>query len=181
MHAVLTSATALLAALAICLSQDPKKPEKPPVRFEIPSALKAEHDALHEELVVATKAGGKTGDAARSVAGVLHEHFVKEEEYALPPLGALAALARGTATADVRSVLTMTDKLKAELDTMLREHGAIVGALEKLVAAATEEGKPEVAAFAKRLIHHAQIEEQVMYPAAVLVGEYVRLRFEPKR
>lgn len=27
-------------------------------------------------------------------------------------------------------------------------------------------------------MHHAIIEEQVMYPAALLVGEYVRLRLE---
>jgi hypothetical protein len=60
------------------------------MRFEIPIAMKAEHNELHEALVHATKAGGQTGEAAKAakaVAKVLHAHFVKEEEYALPPLG----------------------------------------------------------------------------------------------
>jgi hypothetical protein len=51
--------------------------------FEIPSALKAEHQELHGELVRATKAGGRTGEAAKAVAKLMHPHFVKEEEYCL--------------------------------------------------------------------------------------------------
>ena len=62
---------------------------------KIPESLKLEHEELHADLVRATKAGGKTGEAAKAVAKVLHEHFVKEEEFALPPIGLLAALARG--------------------------------------------------------------------------------------
>ena len=46
-----------------------------------------EHDELHADLVKATKAGGQAGEAAKAVAKVLHNHFHKEEEYALPPLG----------------------------------------------------------------------------------------------
>jgi hypothetical protein len=62
--------------------------------FEIPTPLKLEHDELHADLVKATQADGRVGDAAKVVAKVLHEHFVKEEEFALPPLGLLSALAR---------------------------------------------------------------------------------------
>jgi hypothetical protein len=54
------------------------------MKFEIPKPIKIEHDELHADLVKATKAGGQTGEAARAVAKVLHNHFVKEEEYALP-------------------------------------------------------------------------------------------------
>ena len=54
---------------------------------KIPEPLKLEHEELHADLVRATKAGGKTGEAAKAVAQVLHDHFVKEEEFALPPIG----------------------------------------------------------------------------------------------
>jgi hypothetical protein len=37
-----------------------------------------------------------------------------------------------------------------------------------------EERKPEVELFAKKLIEHTQTEEQVMYPAAILVSEYAK-------
>jgi hypothetical protein len=144
--------------------------------FEIPRPLKAEHDELHAELVKATQAGGRTGEAAEAVARALHPHFLKEEEFALPPLGLLPRLARERVTPGLRAVLPMTDRLKAELPQMLREHQAIVAALRKLADAAAAEGKPEHAQFAEKLMAHAQTEEQVTYPTAILIGEYVRLK-----
>jgi hypothetical protein len=142
----------------------------------IPESLKLEHEDLHADLVRATKAGGKTGEAAKAVAKVLHEHFIKEEEFALPPIGLLSALARGEIDPKMRSVLPMTDRLKAELPEMFREHQAVVAALKQLTAAAEEEKLSEHARFAEKLTLHAQTEEEVLYPAAILVGEYVKLK-----
>ncbi len=146
------------------------------MRFEIPTAMKAEHDELHSELVNATKAGGQTGEAAKAVAKVLHEHFVKEEEYALPPLGLLPALAQGKFEPGMADVLAMTDRLEAEMPQMLAEHKQIVAALEKLVAAAKAEQRPEIVNFAEKLMLHALAEEQVAYPTALLIGRYVKVR-----
>ena len=99
------------------------------MKFEIPHPLKMEHEELHSELAKATKAGGAIGEAAVGVATILHPHFLKEEEYAMPPLGLLSALAQGRITPEMREVLTMTDRLKAELAQMLEEHKAIVALL----------------------------------------------------
>lgn len=145
--------------------------------FTIPSPLKLEHEELHAELVRATQAGGRVGEAAKGVARVLHDHFVKEEEFALPPIGLLSSLARGEVDDNMKSVFGMTDRLKAELPKMLEEHKAVVAALEKLIVAAEAEKKPEHARFAKKLMLHAQTEEEVLYPAAVLIGEYLKLKF----
>lgn len=144
------------------------------MKFEIPKPMKIEHDELHADLVKATNAGGQTGEAAKAVAEVLHNHFVKEEEYALPPLGLLVALSEGKFEPGMTEVLKMTDKLKAELPTMLSEHKVIVAALNKLVAAARIEDKPEVVHFAEKLMLHAQTEEQVAYPTALLIGLYLK-------
>jgi hypothetical protein len=144
----------------------------------IPESLKWEHEELHAELARATKAGGKTGEAAKAVAGVLHNHFLKEEEFALPPIGLLAALARGEIEDEMRDVLVMTERLKAELPEMLREHQAVVTALAELTAAAKKEKLAEHARFAKKLMVHAQTEEEVLYPAAILIGEYLKLRLK---
>jgi hypothetical protein len=59
---------------------------------------------------------------------------------------------------------------------MLEEHEAIVAALRKLLQAATAEGHTGFASFAQKLILHAQMEEEILYPASILVGEYVKLR-----
>jgi hypothetical protein len=146
------------------------------VELKIPKSLQAEHAELHEELAKAIAAGGKVSEAAKTVAALLHTHFEKEEEYALPPLGVLSELAQGRVTPEMRSAIVMADKLKADLPHMLQEHKDIVVALKRLIAAAKQENKPEHARFAEKLILHAQNEEEVLYPAAILVGEYLKLR-----
>lgn len=148
------------------------------MKFEIPKPLQVEHEELHATLVRATKAPGAVGEAAREVARLLHPHFVAEEEFALPPLGLLSALASGGATPEMAQVLAMTRRLKAELPKMLAEHARIVGALEKLRAAARAAGMAEYGHFADALVLHARTEEEVLYPAAILVGEHIARSLE---
>lgn len=142
--------------------------------FPIPTSLKTEHEELHGQLALATKSGGRTADAARSVARLMHPHFIKEDAFALPPLALLGALANGQIEPAMAEVLPLTDRLEAELPQMLAEHTQIVAALRNLVEAAAAEGKPAVAEFAEKLMVHARTEEEVMYPAALLVGRYVK-------
>jgi hypothetical protein len=146
--------------------------------FQIPTSLKLEHEELHADLAKAIKAGGSVAEAAKNVAKVLHEHFLKEEEIALPPIGLLTDLARGEVDENMKSVWRMTDRLKAELPEMLEEHKEVVEALKNLIAAAEAENKPEHAEFARKLMLHAQTEEEVLYPAAILVGEYLKLKLD---
>jgi hypothetical protein len=145
------------------------------MKFEIPKPIKIEHDELHAHLVEATKAGGQTAEAARAVAKVLHNHFVKEEEYALPPLGLLVKLSEDKFEPGMAEVLNLTDKLEAELPSMLLEHKNIVTALTKLVEAARAENKPAVVDFAEKLMLHAQTEELVAYPTTILIGHYLKM------
>ncbi len=144
------------------------------MKLIIPFALKQEHEELHEELVRATKSGGRTGEAAEAVAKLMHPHFVKEEEYALPPLGLLAALSKGKIEPAMADVLKLTDKLEIELPHMLAEHKEIVTALKRLIEAATAEDKLEHARSAHKLMAHALTEEEVSYPTALLIGRYLK-------
>jgi hypothetical protein len=142
----------------------------------IPDALQAEHHEIHERLVAAMTLPGPVGDAARQLAAVLHPHFQREEQIALPPLGLLAPLARGEYSPEMARVLPMTDSLRAELPRMLDEHVVIAAATRRMGEVATEAKNTEVADLAETLALHASSEEQVSYPAALLVGEIVRLR-----
>ena len=148
------------------------------MEFIIPKSLKLEHENLHAELVMATKVGGEIGDSAKTVARILHPHFVKEEEYAMPPLGLLSSLAEGKVNIEMKNVLMMTDKLKAELPEMLKEHKAIISALINLIDAAKKENKMEYVQFADKLMLHAQNEEEVLYPTSILIGEYLKLQIK---
>jgi hypothetical protein len=104
----------------------------------------------------------------------MHPHFVKEDEFALPPLGLLRRLADGEVTPEMAGVLQLTDRLATDLPTMLAEHEMIVAALGHLIDAAERAQRGDIVAFARNLMLHAQTEEQVMYPAALLVGAFVR-------
>jgi hypothetical protein len=145
-------------------------------QIRIPEAMRIEHAELHEALVEASRAPGRVGEAAREVARVLHPHFVREEQIALPPLGLLQDLAHGSTSPQMAAVLPLTDSLTAELPQMLEEHRAIRAALENLATVARAEGQLEYARLAEKIMLHAETEEQVTYPAAILVGELVRLR-----
>ena len=147
------------------------------MEFKTPISLKKEHEELHAMLKQATQLSGKTGEAAKIVAELMHPHFVKEEEYALPPLGLLPLLSSGKLTGEMKQVLPLTDKLKKELPEMLAVHKQIVATLEILVRHATAEHHPEFAEFAEKLMLHAQTEEEVSYPTVILIGEFIKLRF----
>jgi hypothetical protein len=145
-------------------------------QIRIPESMRVEHAEIHDALVRATKAPGGVGAAARELAATLHPHFVREEEIALPPLGLLAPLARGEMTPGMRDVLPLTDALRQELPRMLEEHAAIRAATRRLGEVARAEGNVEVVHLAENLARHAQAEEELFYPAAVLIGDLVRAR-----
>jgi hypothetical protein len=141
--------------------------------FRIPASIKEEHDELHGTLKRLIGLGGKTGEMAAKVEQVMRPHFLKEEEFALPPLGLLPELAKGEQYAEMAVVFPLTDTLKRNLPYMVAEHSEIVKALHDLEQGAMQEGKDEAIQFSRTLQRHAREEEEIQYPAAILVGEYL--------
>ncbi len=70
----------------------------------------------------------------------------------------------------------MTDSLRAEMPRMLEEHKAVHAAVEKFRLAAQAEHATKYERLAEQLSLHAQTEEQVLYPAALLVGDILGTR-----
>jgi Hemerythrin HHE cation binding domain len=178
LSSAVAAATALMTMAAGVAAQraQPSEGHMHTLAIHIPESIRAEHAEIHSALVAATQAPGRVGAAAKELAAVLHPHFVREEQIALPPLGLLQALARGEFTPEMRDVLPMTDSLRAELPRMLEEHKAIRAATERLGDAARAEKNAAVARLAEQLVMHARSEEEVFYPTAVLVGDVVRSR-----
>jgi hemerythrin-like domain-containing protein len=157
------------------------------MELRIPESLELEHEELHEQLYKGIKEGGKVGEAAKVVADILHPHFEKEEEYALPPLGLLSSLlleeqeqrkgGKSKITQEMKNnVISMADRLKTDLSHMVEEHNKIVSSLNNLIEIAKIENKKELVQFAEKLKLHAKTEEQVLYPTAILIGEYLKLK-----
>lgn len=175
----LTVAVSVLSAVALLRAAMPAQApetEGRKVMIAIPQSIQAEHRAIHDALTAATKAPGRVGAAARELAAVLGPHFKREEEIALPPLGLLAPLAAGETPAGMKEVLAMCDALRKELPRMLEEHTQIRAATEKLRTVAREDKASAHAQLADELAAHAKSEEEVLYPAAILVGDIIRAR-----
>jgi hypothetical protein len=146
--------------------------------LEIPVSIRSEHQAIRSALDAATRAAEPVGGAARELDALLQPHFVREEEIALPPLGLIAPLAEDAAVAEnvLSEAVAMAEALEAELPRMLDEHVEIRAAVEKLAGVARTEGATDVEELAHELALHARTEEEVLYPAAILVGDQIRLR-----
>jgi len=137
-----------------------------------PSSLRAEHEELMATLERAVREEGAIGDAARAVEAELRPHLEKEEEFVLPPLGALTLT--GESDVDPERVIAMTGRLREELQDLLDDHVRIAVALERLSEEARRVGRAEYERFAHALLQHARLEEEVLYPASLLIGSYVR-------
>jgi hypothetical protein len=148
--------------------------------FKIPEPLQIRQDELCAALERAVSTGGKTGTAARKLQQVLQPHLLKEETDLLQPLGLLLPLARGEITPAMRQVLSRTEHLKARMFEIVREHAEIIEAARELLRVARAERKLALAAFTERLMLRTWTDEVVFYPAAVLIGEYLKLRLPKK-
>ena len=142
--------------------------------LQIPGSLKSGHDSIRATLKRAMREPGRTGETARLVAQILDGHMMREEKFAFAPLGLLPALARGETPAELADAVQLTEDLKREIGQMREEHRQISDGLRKLAQAAEAEGKSEYVALAQELIVHQHVEEEVIYPAALLVGAYAR-------
>ena len=98
----------------------------------------------------------------------------------MPPLGLLSKLSEGQITIEMKDTIAMAERLRAELKQMLSEHREIVARLKTLMETSLKENKLDYVQFAEKLTLHAQTEEEVLYPAAILVGEYLKMQFENK-
>lgn len=173
---------ALLVTFSICgvSAQQLKHGDEPGTQISqpvlaTPSSIVEEHEHLHHQLDEALASGGETAVRARAVADVLLPHFKAEEEYAMPPLGLLTAIAKGQSLSgeQTRQAIQMARQLRSHYEQMLQEHQQIHSALEALASTARREHKPRAVEFAETLMLHAQNEEQVLYPTTLLIGKYL--------
>jgi hypothetical protein len=148
-----------------------------PLELKIPHSLQARHEAFHAEFIKATKDAGKVGDAALAIEKLGTTHFAKAKDV-FPPLGLLPRLAEGKITPEMGEAIKIAEKLKAGLPQIHHEHRDLVAGLKRLADAAKEEGKTDYVRFSERLTLHIQEEEEVLYPAVLLIGDYVKRRLD---
>jgi len=146
------------------------------INLRTPEPLREEHQGFHDELLKAVKSGGELGKIANQIDKILNPHFKIEEEYAFPSLTLMAPLSRGEIDPEMKDALGIIERLKDELPKLTNDHLKIIKKLKKFDDAVKTEKKIEFAPFSQKIIHHAKAEESILYPAAILIGEYLRLK-----
>lgn len=106
----------------------------------------------------------------------MQHHFKEEEDFVLPTLGLLPLLASGKLPEQINEVIVSTEKLKSKLSHLSLEHQLIKAYMDELMQAATNENHLELIEFEKELQKHANSEEEVFFPAAILIAEYLKLK-----
>ena len=145
-----------------------------------PKSLHEEHEEILQFVSRLAREDKPGADAAQRLARLLETHMHKEESFAAPPLGLLPRLARGDIGAGMADAIAHTDWLRRNLHVMHSEHAMIAAALEELLQAAGPGAEPELVTFAEKLLNHARMEEEVFYPAAIVAGEYLKLKLAEK-
>lgn len=144
------------------------------MKLKTPKAIIHGHKNLIEEMEGVIATGGKIAEKARILKGTMASHFKKEEEYALPPLGLLLSLSEGNWQINPEEAIKMADNLQLKLAEMTQDHLDIKDVLNELKLIAEEEKNFMVIYFVRNLVSHMELEDEVLYPATILVGNYLK-------
>ena len=142
--------------------------------LNIPHALRLAHNEARYGLVHATRQRGAFVEAVNSLSRLCLPHFEWEEKTVFPILGLMPELKRGIVRPEMAEVLPIIADFSARQDTADDHHQMILSAIIALLQAVDPAKNKEVAEFAYNLRVHEKIEDDVVYPTVLLIGEYLR-------
>ncbi len=143
--------------------------------LQAPEPLVNEHQLFKDQLlrpsnqVAIWESCPETGRYARSSLQTGRGIGVSATDLNAPALS-------GEITPDMKISLELIERLRKELPNLSEDHHTIIRMLEDFDNAVRTEGKTEFSPFSSNLIHHAHAEEGILFPAAILIGEYLRLK-----
>jgi hypothetical protein len=132
--------------------------------------LDREHAELMGSLRELSQSKLKTGKAVSNLLAVLEPHFEKEERVVMPLLALAHKLAEGE---KVRfdAIPSAVNEIGIEYGRMFTEHVAIRKLAAKAKDAAASDKNSEAVETLDWLSHHAEIEEAIVYPLAMLAAK----------
>jgi hypothetical protein len=150
------------------------------MRPKIPGPVKEEYEALYWKLNEAARIRGEVGHAAMAAFRHVQSHYLKDQEFALPPLKLLPTVAANNVNGEIDNIETMCSRLKRNQPQLIAENNQIIEELSLLADVAAREQKPEYHDLARRFIQFLELEMDVLYPSVILIGEYIRAQTEIK-
>lgn len=164
----------LILLLTNCRNEENEVTPVFSVKPETPSVILKEHHYFLKKLKEVTSFEDSTGLAAKKLYEVMEYHFREEEDYVLPPLGILPALAKDQIPEESEKIILLTEKFRNNEAVMLAEHQMISHYLKEMMRAAKKEDHRELLGFDAHLEKHAALEEEILFPMVLVIGEYLR-------
>ncbi|MBX8637073.1 MAG: hemerythrin domain-containing protein [Thermoplasmata archaeon] len=135
--------------------------------------LDEEHAELMGSLRKLSVSGLSTGTAVTDLLTVLEPHFAKEEKIVMPMLALAQRLAEGDEV-PIESAPQAAQEIEKEYRTMFREHAEIRVLAGRAREAALAEKNTDAVETMNWLSHHAEIEEAIVYPLALLAARLLK-------
>lgn len=173
MKSIVVSAAALLVMAGSTASQAAGQPS--------PSSMDRQHHDIAQQLSRYTAGDIGTAAAAERVLELLKSHQQKESGLVLPLLSLLPELCEGRIAGDMAFAIEMADALKAERQAMFDENAEIMAAVGELIQAGGPANETDLVVFGGLVADHVMSEIELSEPAAILVGDAVRLRLASNR
>lgn len=142
------------------------------MKIKTPKAITHGHTNLCSELDSIINKYPHLKEQTHSLNEIMTEHFNKEEKYGLPPLGLLLTLSEGNWELDEDTIFEMTNALNLHLGELKDEHENISKHMQELKIITEKENHVDVKRFINDLEIHMELEDQVLYPASKLIGNY---------
>ena len=152
-----------------------------PGKPEVPSSIKKTHEHLLERIHGMTLYKDSSSLIAIKIEDLMIHHFKEEEDLILPLLGLLPLLANEKIPEENKDIIFLSENVKTQIGHMSAEHQLIHAYIDELKQAANDENLHEILEFEKEVIHHATTEEEVFFPASIIIGEYLKLKTEGKQ
>lgn len=156
------------------ITQFPGKPE-------VPLSIKKSHVSLLNQINKMSLYEDSSGRVALKIEEFMQHHFNEEEDFILPTLGLLPLLANGQLPEQSKDIVHLSEKAKSQMNHMSAEHQLIKEYIKELKLASDNDKLPEIIKFENDVLEHALSEEEVFFPTAILIGEYLKLKTATKK
>ena len=178
MRSTETAALAMLVLASVMLVPVTGPASAQPVSHagEIPQSLRLEHADTLAQLTVLAGRRGPVGREAAKALELFKRHVKREEEYVLPPLTLLPALADGKVTPDMKWAIVMSDRVQADREEIYQEHTQITDAMNALAMAAQRTHDTAALDFAKSAVADSLNDTELVEPMAIVVGAYLKAK-----
>jgi hypothetical protein len=144
-----------------------------PTQVTGPGSFIREHEHLLKKANILSE--GKDSIAVK-LYELLDYHFSEEERYVFPPLRVLPELAAGKIPEESDAIIEATMEFKSNLAKLLAEHQMITALLNDYRLQSKKQHDTVFSELERDLAQHAKVEEEIYFPAVVVIGDYLRLK-----